>query len=130
MVSDIFNLFVCKQVDVIYPRNRVVDEIHSLESVLGDEDGELILNDGEDVVRLQQMQGFVQIVSLEIRQQPMFLISLIRIGRKSFYRVAKFLDYSSPLNLPVVIMYGIMTEELVIREIRFTDDEFRGHYAT
>ena len=26
--------------------------------------------------------------------------------------------------------YGIMTEELVIREIRFTDDEFRGHYAT
>ena len=72
MVSDIFNLFVCKQVDVIYPRNRVVDEVHSLESVLGDEDGELILNDGEDVVRLQQMQRFVQIVSLEIRQQPMF----------------------------------------------------------
>ena len=29
-----------------------------------------------------------------------------------------------------VIMYEIMTEELVIREIRFMDDEFRGHYAT
>ena len=27
-------------------------------------------------------------------------------------------------------LYGIMTEELVIREIRFTDDEFRAHYAT
>ena len=44
----------------------------------------------------------------------------------------------------VLILYGIMTDELVIREIeineaagqarprqfRFTCDEFRGHYAT
>ena len=62
------------------------------------------------------------------------VISVTRLSKYSLFRSPYVLSYSNIIFIEEQrVLNGIITEELVIREIRIdetADDDFRGHYAS